>query len=327
MIKEVRNNTPTNMLRIEYMLGNLCNYKCSYCFPGSNEGNYKWPDVNIVIKNLSHLLDYYKSNGKDLFKFYLIGGEPTLWKDLPKLVTYLKEHYNVMIHISTNATPSVKWWQKNAKYYDSIEISVHNQFVNPDHIIEVADCIYDQKVQVVANVLMDPDNFEKCQDILEHLKSSKRRWVIIAKSVHFNGQTKYTEKQKEYFDKTLKRYPNPIYYLQTANFKHRKNKIWVINEDDSKQRVKSDNWFALNNLNHFKGWTCNLGVDNIEIYQDGTISGNCREKIYNIGKYFNLYSDDFIEAFHPTIEPVICSRDTCTCTSEIVLRKKNNANV
>jgi organic radical activating enzyme len=325
MIKEVQNNTPANMLRIEYMLGNICNYRCSYCFPGSNEGTYKWPDVDLVIKNLSHLLDHYELNGKDLFKFYLIGGEPTIWKDLPKLVTFLKENYNSIIHISTNATPSVNWWSKNARYYDSIEISVHHQFADVEHIISVADCIYEQKIQVVANVLMDPAHFEKCQGILEQLKSSKRRWVIIAKSVHFNGQTKYNEEQKMYFDKTIKRYPNPIYYLQTTNFKHQKNKIWVIHEDDSKQKIKSDNWFVLNKLNYFKGWTCNLGVDNIEIYQDGTVSGNCREKIYNIDQNFNLYDQNFVNLYRPKIEPVICSNNICTCTSEIIIRKKKNA--
>lgn len=39
MIKGVENNQPSNVLRIEYMLGNVCNQKCSYCFPGSNEGD------------------------------------------------------------------------------------------------------------------------------------------------------------------------------------------------------------------------------------------------------------------------------------------------
>ena len=189
----------------------------------------------------------------------------------------------------------------------------------------MADCIYEQQINVVANVLMDPNHFKKCQDLLEQLKSSKRRWAIIAKSVHFNGQTRYTEEQKKYFDSTLKRYPNPIYYLKTANFKHQKNKLWVIHEDNSKQKIKSDNWFALNQLNYFKGWICNLGVDNIEIYQDGTISGNCREKIYNLKNYFNLYNENFVDTYQPTIEPVICTSNICTCTSEIVIRKKNNA--
>jgi organic radical activating enzyme len=325
MIKEIINNSPSNMLRIEYMLGNTCNYKCSYCFPGSNEGTYKWPNIELVIKNLSHLLDHYKQNGKDFFKFYLIGGEPTLWKDLPKLVTYLKKNYNSTIYISTNATPSVNWWKNNAKYYDNIEISVHHEFADPDHIIRVADSIYEQQINVVANVLMDPDHFKKCQDLLEKLKSSKRRWAIIAKAVHFNGQTKYTEEQKNYFDSTLKRYPNPIYYLKTIDFKHQKNKIWVIHEDNSKQKIKSDNWFSLNQLNYFKDWTCNLGVDNIEVYQDGTISGNCREKIYNLKDHFNLYKENFVNTYQPDIEPVICTKEICTCTSEIVIRKKKDA--
>ena len=77
MIKEVINNYPSNFLRIEYMLGNVCNYKCNYCFPGCNDGNIKWPDINIVKTNLSHLLDHYVSKGRNKFELYLVGGEPT----------------------------------------------------------------------------------------------------------------------------------------------------------------------------------------------------------------------------------------------------------
>ena len=55
MITRILNNDDPNLLRIEYMPGNLCNYKCHYCFPGSNEGDVKWPDVDLVLKNLDHL--------------------------------------------------------------------------------------------------------------------------------------------------------------------------------------------------------------------------------------------------------------------------------
>jgi len=51
-------------------------------------------------------------------------------------------------------------------------------------------------VNTVANVLMDPNNFEKCISIIEKLKLSNCPWPIIAKSVHYNGETKYTEEQK-----------------------------------------------------------------------------------------------------------------------------------
>ena len=188
MITKILNNDDPNLLRIEYMPGNLCNYKCHYCFPGSNEGDVKWPDVDLVLKNLDHLMNTYKSQGKTKFEFFIIGGETTLWKDLPKFCKHLKTNHDTVIRISTNASRKINWWQENADFFDVVEISVHHEYCNVSHIIEVADFLYKNKTNVVANVLMDPFHFDKCKDILNQLKKSKKRWPIIAKAVQINGE-------------------------------------------------------------------------------------------------------------------------------------------
>jgi molybdenum cofactor biosynthesis enzyme MoaA len=319
-IKRITNNYPPNMLRIEYMLGNLCNYKCNYCFPGSNEGTVRWPDIELVKNNLTHLLNFYKKNGKDLFQFYLIGGEPTLWKDLPILTKYLKEEFGAIINISTNGSRKSNWWIDNADKFDDIEISVHHEFVDTDHVIEVADIIYEKGVNTVANVLMDPNNFEKCISIIEKLKLSNCPWPIIAKSVHYNGETKYTEEQKKYFADTVKRMPDMDWY-NTVNRDPVWKKITWVDTDTEKIQIPSNNWFTINKINHFTGWTCNLGVDHIEIFQDGTISGNCKQKIWGLNYHYNLYDLEFINNFNPTLVPVICKQLICQCTSEIIINK------
>lgn len=319
MITEISNNYKSDFLRIEYMLGNTCNHKCSYCFPNNNEGTFPWPDVALVKENLGHLLDHYQSHGKNTFQFYLVGGEPTIWKDLPDLTAFLKDNYNAYINVSTNASRSLNWWIDNADYYDNIEISVHHEFADIDHIIKVADMIYDRKRHVVANVLMDPDHFEKCKDIVEQLKTSKNSWGIIAKSVLYNGQTRYTEEQKEYFNPAEKRAPNLLWYIRSLREPEYTRKVYII-EDGFKKRVPNDSWIMLNDLNHFRGWTCNLGVDFLEIYQDGTISGNCRQRVYGVD-HFNLYDQEFIKRFSPEIKPIICQKDTCECSSEVAIKK------
>lgn len=298
------------------MLGNLCNHRCSYCFPGSNTGTVPWPNVDLVIKNLSHLFDTYIKQGKTRFDMYLIGGEPTLWKDLETFCEDLKSKYDLNIRISTNGTRGVEWWKRYGKNFNRVEISVHHEFADVEHLMAVADQLFEDNITLVANVLMDPDHFEKCQDIVEQLKKSKNEWTIFAKSVQFNGKTRYTDEQKEYLKSPVKRFPNAEWYKLKLDDSL---KIWAV-VDNVKSEVKG-NWFTLNNLNHFKGWTCNLGVDHIEIFQDGTISGNCRQRIYNM-PYFNLYDTDFKEKFNPEIKPIVCQRDICECTSEIAINKK-----
>lgn len=318
MLTEISNSRNKNTLTIEYMFGNLCNYKCSYCFPGSNEGDSPWPDVDVASKHLIHLMDRYKEIGKDNFEFYLIGGEPTLWNDLPKLIHNLKERHDVKMHISTNGSRGTDWWEKNGKYFDQVSISVHNEFSKVPHLIEVCDILYRNFIDVSANVLMDQKNFDKCISIVEKMKNSKHPFPIIAKIVHYNGATNYTEEEQKYFEKRLKRYPEIYWVYQLP--KHESIKVYAT--IDNEKRTVNEMYFILNGLNHFKGWSCNLGVDHIEISRHGTISGNCGEFIYNMNDYFNIYDVDFTKKFYPDIRPTICSKSLCGCEAEITIHKK-----
>lgn len=317
MITRILNNDDPNLLRIEYMPGNLCNYKCHYCFPGSNEGDVKWPDVDLVLKNLDHLMNTYKSQGKTKFEFFIIGGETTLWKDLPKFCKHLKTNHDTVIRISTNASRKINWWQENADFFDVVEISVHHEYCNVSHIIEVADFLYKNKTNVVANVLMDPFHFDKCKDILNQLKKSKKRWPIIAKAVQINGESIHDELQQKYLATQLKRWPNLFWYFSLPVTYNRK--LWAV--INGKKKLIEDNWLFLNNLNRFKGWDCNLGVDYIEIFQNGVISGTCRQLIYNENFHYNLYDEDFIDKFNPKISSIICKKDICHCGGEIQISK------
>jgi len=46
---------------IELDLGNTCNYKCNYCFPGANEGTVRWPNVDRLE---TALLKYIKQHDR-----------------------------------------------------------------------------------------------------------------------------------------------------------------------------------------------------------------------------------------------------------------------
>jgi organic radical activating enzyme len=317
MLTQVIEGRNPDVLTIELMLGNLCNYKCSYCFPGSNEGDHPWANTDTLIKNITHLFETYKQHGKNKFELYLVGGEPTLWKDLPKFCSFLKNNYDVIIRLSTNGYKKPEWWKQNSKLFDAVEISVHHEFANPDHIISVCDALYNEKTNLVANVLMDPAFFNKCVSILEHIKSSKKRWPIVAKWVHFDGKSKYTAQQAEYLEKPLKRWPN-LFWWFTLKY-HARYKTWVI--ENTKKKEVADNYLTLQGKNYFKGWSCNLGVDHLHISMLGMISGNCGQLLYGKNSYFNLYQDNFVTNFNPTISAVTCTKDICGCGFETNISK------
>ena len=317
MIKQIQNNQPSNMLRIEYMPGNLCNHKCHYCFPGSNEGNMPWPNIDLVKTNLSHLLTHYESQGKTKSNIFFVGGEPTLWKGLEELCQHLKDNHDVLIEMSTNGTRKINWWKQHAKNFDHVGVSVHREFANIKHIIEVCDTLYDLGIFVNADVLIDPHAFDECLDIVNILKTSKYDWPIIAKVVHFNGAHKYSEEQLPYFDESIKRYPTLEWYTSTT--KKDRTQVTVVKDNNEIITTDSDSWLTRNKLNYFKGWECNLGVDILKIFPDGNITGNCQQRI--LGGH-NLYDEKFTSNFNPNIAPVICTKEICGCNEEIICNKR-----
>ena len=317
MIKKIQNNQPSNMLRIEYMLGNLCNHKCHYCFPGSNEGDKPWPDLELVKRNLEHFLNHYVSQGKTKFTIFIVGGEPTLWKGLEYLCKFLKDKFDIIIEISTNGTRKCSWWKENAKYFDHIGVSVHREYANIDHIIQVCDILYEQGAFVNADVLMDPESFDYCSNIVEKLKESKYNWPIIAKVVNFNGSHRYTDTQLSYFNESVKRYPAQEWYESTS--KKESTEVTITKDNDEVVVVKNDSWLTLNNLNHFKGWECNLGVDIVKIFANGQITGNCQQMLF---ENHNLYDSNFTNVFNPKLIPVICTKSVCSCNGEMICNKR-----
>lgn len=322
MINQIENIQDPEFLRIEYMPGNVCNYKCNYCFPGSNEGDKNWPDVEIVKTNLGHLLDHYRKQGKTKSHIYLIGGEVTLWKNVESLCSYLKENFNTTIELSTNGTRKADWWERNAKNFDHINVSVHREFCNIEHIIEVCDILYEKGVYVGADVLFDPQAFDQCISFVEQLKNSKHQWPILAKAVHFKGVHRYNQEQLDYLSTMVKRYPPMDWYQE--KIVRRPREVRIIHDTGEVTTVNDVNWVVKNKLNFFKGWSCNVGVDLIKIFPDGKITANCNQTLYGNNFDFNLYQEDFVEKFNPELRPVICSKPICVCSEEMNCNKKRN---
>jgi len=298
MIHSIR-NLDTDFT-IEFELGNVCNFKCNYCFPGSNEGNCLWPDIEKVDKAL---LNYIKKHNRKT-RLYLIGGEPTLWKHLPRFCNNIKSAHDVTINISTNASKSMRWWKKYWTSFDVVNISVHHEFSNVEHAIKVADFLYEKNIEVNIDVLMDPGNFNECKQIVEQCKQSKNLFPIIAKTVIFNGSHIYSTAQLQYMEKFIKRYPDLKWYNKVMKRPHTQYMI-----DDQLQNNNS--YLINNNLNHFKGWKCNLGVDLVKINSAGDIKGNCGQNLN-----LNIYN---LKGFE--IKPVVCEQNTCPCAGETIVTK------
>lgn len=308
-----------DLLRIDITIGNICNYKCWYCWPGCNSGSIKWPDFDQCTENLSFLLNYYLENtDKKKFDFHIMGGEVTHWKRFPDFIKYFKQRYDCVFTLTTNASKSLDWWNKNYSYLDYVGISVHHQFCDAEHIKQVADFLFEKNVYVVTMVLMDPFAWDKCMDIIEVLKSSNHRWTIRYNEI-IDLKVAYTDEQTKILKKQRARFTNLWYFFKTN--KSYRSKVKVVDTDNRTHSFK-DNEILLKRLNNFKEWECDVGVDWISIKSDGQLSGICGNGLYEQGKIYNIYDEDFKTEFVPDIVPTICKQDCCWCGFETNMPKR-----
>lgn len=321
MKKIIRIETMENKkrLRIEYMAGNFCNYKCSYCGPWANGGDARWPtDFDMLIKHFRHLLDFYVRNGRDKFEINILGGEPSLWPDIVKFARIMKSEYNAKITMTTNGSRTLRWWEENANAFDKILFSYHHTEAKLDHYINVLDLVYDKGIAMNALVLMDPKHWDEIVTAIETMKSTSRNsWFICAMEVH---PPQYTQEQREIFKKHVKRRP-PIFRLIKNEYENiLKGKTTVIFDDSSKEKVER-NYFSVNDLNNFEGWMCNIGVENINIRADGKLTGGCENRLFNENIFYNLYDPKFTEKFNPKLIPTVCEKTKCWCQPEMLMTK------
>lgn len=319
-IKIITTNEP-ELLQVRFFPTDICNFDCSYCFADSHPGKFRYPkDVDLVIKNFRSLFDMYKRLGKEKIHLMIAGGgEPTLWPGLEKFCKEIKESHNCYITIITNGSRTVRWWQENSAYFDDAVLSCHNEYVDIDHHIEVADLLFATGLKVTALMLMDAKKWDKCVSYIERMKQSEYPWYIQAKEIvdaPGQGVDIYTPEQFEYLNNSIKRLPDSQWILKRLNEIRMYESVVLFNDDTS--LVARPHTIINNGWNKFRGWTCNIGFEAIAIYPSGEVQASCGLNIFN-GLTMNIFSETFAANLKP--QKITCSRDECHCQPDTHVTK------
>lgn len=287
-LKQIISLTSDKVMTVELHLTDICNFNCTYCFPGSTEGKYRYhKDFDNLLFNLRALFDHFqKKYKKNKFQLVLCGGgEPTLYPNFKKLCTSIKQTHNVEIRVVTNGSRTLRWWQENLENLEDICLSCHNEEVDIDHYIDVADLLYKNNKLLSAMVMVDGHNWNRCvKNIEKMLGNSKYPWLIEAKEV-FNDYV-YTQEQKEYLDNSLKRIPDSNYLLDHIENYNQYYSL-AIYDDYSSEPMKINDYTEPN----FFNWKCSVGTSLIIINASGRIKSGCN--VFTLSE--NFYSKKFKE--------------------------------
>lgn len=315
-------------LDIRWLPNNVCNFKCRYCFPDSNTGTCRSPqDLDLIVNNFDHLINSYKEKlGKEKVNLYIAGGEPTLWKDLDRFIHSIKEKQDVYISLITNGSRTLRWWKDHGHNIDNVHLTHHVKQANLDHTIAVADILYNHGKKTTVKVLMDSTCWDECVSAVEYLKkNSKTKFFIqVAEVIEQDNLQHYTKEQKSYMKWGIKRIPPLTWFWKNRHF-FKDGEIRYtesVGTFDNGKKIRAGSGTYLNkNLNTFKGWDCNIGLDSVFINFDGSIQGACGEKVYGLDYTYNILDTDFSKKFNIELKPTKCSQCICACSPETHLTK------
>lgn len=315
-------------LQIRFFPTDICNFNCSYCWPGSgNVNKFRYPkNINTVIKNFKTLFDQYiKKLNKNKFHLIIIGGgEPTMWPYVEQFCKELKESHNVYITICSNGSRTVRWWESNSKYFDDVILSCHSEFVDINHYVKVGDVLFNAGLKVTGSVVMDAKNWSKCVENIEYIKSkSKYPWFIEAKAVvdaPGHDMSSYSKEQLEYLKDGIKRLPDSTWLLKRLADIRTHESIVLFNDGSAQAARPHD--IVVNKWTNFKGWKCNVAFETLLISYDGSVKGSCQEPVF-AGKDFNIFEENFSEDFTLDVnfKPISCPKDHCLCQPETHITK------
>jgi len=306
---QLERDTDRKVTVVEWTLGNRCTFACSYCPDVLHDGSAGWHDHEKLTEFLDVCHDHYHGYlGREVIVQYT-GGEPTVYPKFKKLIAYAKER-GIMQSMISNGSRTERFWKEIVPYFDKIHLSYHGEFVDPEHFIKIAKII-EPVTDLHINMLMIPNRFDELLVVAARLRHECPNANIQLKPLQIGFGEElypYTDIERKVLNTmhSFSARATPRGGLPPGSLK-------MTNADGTTGRTVS-NSLILAGANKFEGWTCDIGLDTLNVDMWGEIRGGlCRVG----GSYGNIYTGDYTLP----AEPTICNKEWCTCHLDIMVTK------
>ena len=286
---------------VTLFIHNVCNYSCSYCSDFHRDGSQRWPtDWAPYIK----LIEELKERNKYLY-VEVLGGEPTVWPKFQDFVDTISSD-NVFVEYSTNASRTLRYWEKFRSQRAFVFLSWHYEEADDDHFYKVAE-IMQHKASVSIPLMILPNNFERAKVLFERLKGLKVEITpkFVRKSIHGTEYFKYTDEQREWI--TSNNYFNMKDFGLDWTFPRN---LHFDGEPMAFMKVLDKE------LHLFKGYTCTAGIKRLMVEPDGNIL-RCTKRVG--GSLGNLLTGEYTLPD----KPIVCDYTACPCKLDAIVEKWN----
>ena len=106
--------TKSNFFIVDWLIGSICNFNCSYCVNELHGNQNPFVDIDVAKRFVEKITEKHKNK---VIVFIISGGEPVLWNDLPELMKFIKQK-NGETHLISNGSRKADWWEKNSRYME-----------------------------------------------------------------------------------------------------------------------------------------------------------------------------------------------------------------
>ena len=288
-----------DQIKVEWNLGKRCNYDCSYC-PSLIHDNYSpHTDINILEATVDKLCEL----GKPL-RISLTGGEPCVHPDIEDLLEYLKRKYVFWVNLTTNGTRGYRWYLNNEIFYNHLVFSLHFEH-EWTRVFDTILKYYDEtEREFFVNIMAHHDKMDNVRTVVKKFDEIGIKYAV--------RRIRWTEGDHNVFD-DLRYDGKDLQWILDQESTVKPNT--VIYKHDQEPMYFHSNDVIKNHINKFKDWTCRAGLESLMINWDGEVHrATCRVG----GSLGNIYNGTFMT---PT-NPIICTRDWCTCAADIPLTKE-----
>lgn len=280
-------------IKVEWNLGKRCNYDCSYCPAAIHDNHSPHTDIKVLKSTVDKLCEI----GKPL-RISLTGGEPCVHPRIEQLLDHLKQQSVSWVNITTNGTRPADWYLENEIYFNHIVFSLHFEY-DWQKIIRTIHKFYDSTERdFFVNIMAHHDHIQDVKDVVKLFQSVGIRYAV--------RRIRWTEGDHNVFD-DMRYQGNDLEWLMAQEATAKPNVFYD-------EKLMHANDIIKQHLNQFKGWTCSAGIESLMINWDGEVHrATCRVG----GSLGNIYQGTFAIPQ----EPVVCTRDWCTCAADIPLTK------
>lgn len=300
---------------ISWNLGNICNYKCSYCPELLHAGDVSFPNKVLIISTLKYLKNQIPKDRKLYVEF--TGGEVTLHPEFKAVISALNT-LDIKVGIITNGSKPESFWKDIAPKLNHICISYHHEFAREAHFSKVIN-ILSEHTTTHVNIMAPKEGVEGAMKFLTNLSLNNENITIELQPIILH-EIETSRELDTYKDDDLRRlrdFKTPKINSTKDPFTTRGDML-VTHEDKSTKQYSAAQ-IITNKLNVFKGFNCFIGLETLIIdYRGYVFRGKC-----NVGGPLGHITKRPLTI--PTT-PIVCNRNHCHCNFDLTVTKEMSEN-